>query len=146
MKRSNLLLLAISVILLAFIIIMGFVLDAYSVKIVPHNDLILYISSKILFGIIFLTIAGLGIVKQKSKNYIIQYASTIIVQFIPLAIRYLSLLKKGFVISIILLFISIVFVFCVDLGFFALDKKTTNASKELQGEIIVGTENKHEKN
>ncbi len=136
MKKNNVLLFTISLIILAFVIIMGFVLSTYSVRIVRHNDLILYMFSKVLYLIVFLVIVGLGIIKQKSRNYFIQYSLAIIAQFIPLAIRYLSLLKKGFVLSIILFFISCVILCGIEIGIAFLDKKTKIATKKLQGEMI----------
>ena len=101
MKNKNIWLLAISIIILMFDIAMVFILDAYSLKIASTDSKILYISIKVLVVVLLIITVALSFLKKYSANYILQYITTLVLQFVPLAIRYLSAVENGFLVSII---------------------------------------------
>lgn len=147
MKNKNIWLLAISIIILTFDIAMGFILDAYSLKIDSTDSKILYISIKVLVLVLLMVTVALSFLKKDSANYTLQYISALVLQFVPLAIRYLSAVENGFLVSIILTFVFLLIYTGIVLGLSALSKKTIAAAKQLEGKTIpVKEETKDEQN
>lgn len=147
MKNKNIWLLAISIIILMFDIAMVFILDAYSLKIASTDSKILYISIKVLVVVLLIITVALSFLKKDSANYILQYISALVLQFVPLAIRYLSAVENGFLVSIILTFVFLLIYTGIVLGLSALSKKTIAAAKQLEGKTIpVNEEMQDEQN
>ncbi|MGN0760532.1 MAG: hypothetical protein ACI4MV_01110 [Christensenellales bacterium] len=147
MKNKNIWLLAISIIILLFDIAMVFILDAYSLKIASTDSKILYVSIKVLVVVLLIITVALSFLKKDSANYILQYITTLVLQFVPLAIRYLSAVENGFLVSIILTFVFLLIYTGIVLGLSALSKKTIAAAKQLEGNTIpVKEERKDEQN
>lgn len=147
MKNKNIWLLAISIIILMFDIAMVFILDAYSLKIASTDSKILYVSIKVLVVVLLIITVALSFLKKDSANYILQYITTLVLQFVPLAIRYLSAVENGFLVSIILTFVFLLIYTGIVLGLSALSKKTIAAAKQLEGNTIpVKEERKDEQN
>lgn len=136
MKSKNLWLIVISVLILIFDIAMSFILDAYSLKIVKQDSYILYACAKCIVVFCFVAIIVVGFLKKDSSHYFIQYIATLLVQLIPLIIRYLSTSTNGFLISIIIFFVSLIIYSAIVLGLFVLSKSTMRVSKTLEGEKI----------
>lgn len=136
MKNKNMGLLFISTFILVFDIIMAFILSTYSLEIISTDSKILYICIKIIALLLFIAIVAFGFRKKDTANYIIQYISTLILQFIPLIVRYLSAVDNGFLISLIVTFVALILYFSIIIGFNALSKKTMIASKNLEGKTI----------
>lgn len=126
----------ISVLIASFIISMSFILDIYSVKIIAIDSLILYIILKTLYFGAFILIIILGLRNNDIANYIIQYIITVAFQIIPLAIRYLSIVENGFLISFIISLVSLPIYSGIIFGFSILSKRTLNTAKELEGTKI----------
>ena len=147
MRDKNIWLFTISIIILIFDIAMGFILDAYSLKIVSTDSKILYICIKILVVILLVVTVTLSVLKKDLANYILQYISTLALQFVPLAIRYLSAVENGFLVSIILTFVFLLIYIGVVLGLSVLSKRTIVVEKQLEGKTIpVKEETKNEQN
>ena len=147
MRDKNIWLFTISIIILIFDIAMGFILDAYSLKIVSTDSKILYICIKILVVILLVVTVTLSVLKKDLANYILQYISTLALQFVPLAIRYLSAVENGFLVSIILTFVFLLIYIGVVLGLAVLSKRTIVVEKQLEGKTIpVKEETKNEQN
>jgi len=141
MKGNRLSLLIISFVILVFDVALAFILNAYSVK----NVSILYIVSKCIAVIALIGTVVIGFFKKDIANYILIYVITIIYQFVPLSIRYLLFLEKGFIISILILFISTLVYLGLEFGLISLSKKTLKSTEELKGkEIGVKTSDKYE--
>ena len=136
MKIKNIWLIVVSIIILAFDIAMSFILDVYSLKIVAKDSYALYACAKCIAVISFIAIIVAGLLKKDSSHYIIQYIATLLVQFIPLIIRYLSTTANGFLLSIIIFFVSLIIYCVIVLGLFVLSKKTLQMSKTLEGKKI----------
>ncbi len=147
MKNRNIWMLTISIMILIFDIAMSFILDAYSLKIASTDSKVLYISTKSLVVAILLVIVVLSFLKKDISNYILQYVGTLILQLVPLVIRYLSAVENGFLISVILTFVFLIVYTGIVLGLSVLSKKTIVAAKKLEGKTIpVKEEIKNEKN
>ena len=136
MGRKNLWLIVISILILVFDISMSFILDAYSVKIVTPDSYALYICVKCIVVISLVAIIIAGFLKKDSSHYIIQYITTLLMQFIPLIIRYLSTSTNGFLISIIIFFVSMIVYGAIVLGLFVLSKRSLHVAKTLEGKKI----------
>ena len=65
-----------------------------------------------------------------------QYFITIIIQFLPLFIRLLSSLERGFLISIIIFFVSLLIYSCIVFGSIILSKKSLVVDEKLKGKEI----------
>ena len=78
----------------------------------------------------------MGLCKNAVANYILQYAITIIFQFIPLIIRYVSAVKNGFIISVVIFAVSSIIYFSMEFGLILLNKKSLNAIERLNGQEI----------
>lgn len=133
MKEKRIYLLAISLVILIIDVALIFILNTYSVKITS----VLYIISKCVAVISFLGIVALGICKRDPASYILQYAIAIMFQFVPLAIRYISILNNGYIVSIIVFFVSIIIYISLELGLLALRNKSIKASEYLIGKEIT---------
>ena len=126
----------VSSIILIFDITLLFVLNEYSVK--PYgNDGVLYIVAKCIAVLLFAAVCIAGLTKKDLANYVIIYISTVALQFLPLAIRYLSLLEKGFVVSVVLFFVIIIIYSALVGGLILLSKKTLTAEKKSEGKTIA---------
>ena len=136
MKNRNLWIIVISFLILIFDIVMSFILDAYSLKIVEQDSYVLYICAKCLVVALFAAMIFAGFLKKDSSHYAIQYIITILIQFIPLIIRYLSTSNNGFLISIIIFFVSLIIYCAIVLGLFIVSKRTLQISKKLEGKKI----------
>lgn len=136
MKTKKIYFLLISILLFAFDLAMCFILNAYSLEITAIDEKILYIVTKCVVLAIFAAIIILGLFKKDNANYVVQYGATLIIQILPLAIRYLSVVEKGFLISVILTFVSILIYAAIVLGFAVLSQKTLKATKSLEGKTI----------
>ena len=132
MKTNKTGLLIFSLVILLFDIGLIFVLNAYSVK----NEGWLYIVSKCIALFVFIVIIVMGLYRQDTANYFLQYVFTIIFQFIPLIIRYLSVIENGNFFSFILLFICLIIYLGTELGLLSLNKKSLKATDELKGQEI----------
>lgn len=149
MQNKNIWLLFISTLILVFDIIMGFILSLYSVEIINTDSKILYICIKLIALVLLIAIIALSFRKKDTANYLVQYISTLILQFVPLIVRYLSVVKNGFLISLIITFVALIIYFSIIIiGFSVLSKKTIIASKNLEGKTIPVKEdmNENEKN
>lgn len=129
MKEKKIYLAITSFLILLFDIGLVFILNVYSVK----NTEAIYIISKCITLLAFACVTILGFFKKDLASYFLQYIITIVFQFVPLAIRYLSAIKKGFIVSVIILFISVLFYMCVEYGLLLLNKKTRKALENLKG-------------
>lgn len=136
MSGKKLLFLAISLIILIFDIALSFILNIYSFEIIAQDCLILHIITKCLAILLFVAITIFGILKKDLANFVIQYITTVIFQLVPLAIRYLSSLENGFIISIIVFFITLIIYIGIIGGLFILSTKTANVAKKLEGKVI----------
>ena len=136
MRNKNIWLLVISIIILIFDIAMGFILNAYSMKIVANDSRILYICVKCIVVILLIAIVLLCFLKNDTSHYALQYLSTLFIQFLPLAIRYLSALESGFLVSIILTFVILIIYTGIVLAFSLLRKRTIVTAKKLEGKTI----------
>lgn len=136
MQNKNIWLLFISTLILVFDIIMGFILSLYSVEIINTDSKILYICIKLIALVLLIAIIALSFRKKDTANYLVQYISTLILQFVPLIVRYLSVVKNGFLISLIITFVALIIYFSIIIGFSVLSKKTIIASKNLEGKTI----------
>lgn len=136
MQNKNIWLLVISIIILIFDIAMGFILNAYSMKIVAEDSRILYICVKCIVILLLVAIVLLFFLKNDSAHYALQYFSTLLIQFLPLAIRYLSVTENGFLVSIILTFVISIIYTGIVLAFSLLRKSTIAAAKKLEGKTI----------
>lgn len=136
MRNKNIWLLVMSIIILIFDIAMGFILNAYSMKIVAEDSRILYISVKCLVVILLIAIVSSCFLKNDTSHYALQYLSTLFIQFLPLAIRYFSALESGFLVSIILTFVILIIYTGIVLAFSLLRKRTIDTAKKLEGKTI----------
>lgn len=136
MRNKNIWLLVISIIILIFDIAMGFILNAYSMKIVANDSRILYICVKCIVVILLIAIVSLCFLKNDTAHYALQYFSTLMIQFLPLAIRYLSAIESGFLVSIILTFVFLIIYTGIVLAFSLLRKRTIATAKKLEGKTI----------
>lgn len=133
-KKSNFFI-VISLIVLIFSVVLSFVLNDYF-PIVGNNNLILYIIAKSLFALFLIGIVILFFTKKDNANYIIQYVTTLIIQFLPLFIRLLSSIEYGFLISIIIFFVSVLIYSCIVFGTIILSKKSLLVDEKLKGKEI----------
>ncbi|MBR5191969.1 MAG: hypothetical protein IKW33_00995, partial [Clostridia bacterium] len=92
MNKKSSYFIIISLIVLICSVVLSFILNAY-IPIIGNNNLILYITAKSLFTLFLIGIVILFFTKKDNANYIIQYVTTLIIQFLPLFIRLLSSLK-----------------------------------------------------
>ena len=132
MKSNKTGLLIFSLVILLFDIGLIFILNAYSVKNVGW----LYIVSKCIALFVFIVIIVMGLFRQDTANYFLQYVFTIIFQFVPLIIRYLSVIENGNIFSFILLFVCLFIYLGAELGLLSLNKKSLKAMDELKGQEI----------
>lgn len=147
MRNKNIWLPSISILILIVDIVMAFILNAYSVEITATDSKILYICVKCLVVALLIATVVLGFRKKDIANYILQYACVLFLQFIPLAIRYLSIVKNGFLISIILTFILLIVYVAIVVGLSILSKKSVIAAKKLEGKTIsIKEETENEQN
>lgn len=145
MKNKNIFAIVISAIILAFDISMSFIFNSYGVKIVAQDFNILYIIAKCIAIIAFIGIAIFAFFRKDSASYIIQYVATIILQFVPLITRYLSLINNGFILSLIIFFVTLIIYFGLIFGLFVLGIKSAKAAKNLEGKkISVKDDKKYE--
>lgn len=125
----------VSSIILIFDIALTFILNEYSVR--PEgNDNTIYIIAKCIAVLLFVAVCIAGLLKKDTANYAIVYVATVVLQLLPLAIRYLSLADSGFVISVILFFVAIILYSALTAGLILLNKKTLKAEKQLTGKKI----------
>lgn len=125
----------ISLIVLISSVVLSLVLNDY-IAIVGNNNLILYITAKSLFTLFLIGIVILFFTKKDNANYIIQYVTTLIIQFLPLFIRLLSSIEYGFLISIIIFFVSVLIYNCIVFGSIILSKKSLLVDEKLKGKEI----------
>ena len=145
MKNKNIFVIVISAIILAFDISMSFIFNSYGVKIVAQDFNILYIIAKCIAIIAFIGIAIFVFFRKDSASYIIQYVATIILQFVPLITRYLSLINNGFILSLIIFFVTLIIYFGLIFGLFVLGNMSAKAAKNLEGKkISVKDDKKYE--
>ena len=137
MKGNKVFLFIISLIMLSFDIALFFVLNALSTK----NTSALLIVSKCFAILAFIWIIILGMCKTHLASYLLQYCITVILQFVPLIIRYLYIVEGGFIISIIVFFISIIIYLGLVFGLLSQNKKSIKATEELEGREIKLKEN-----
>lgn len=136
MKKSNVWLLVITSIIIAFDVAMLFVLNTYSFEIKSQDSKILYYSVKSFSILALFAYFVIGFLKKDVANYIVQYGCTLVLQFLPLMVRYLSIVENGFVISLVITFVIILVYLGIIIGFSVLNKKTLEASKKLEGKTI----------
>ncbi len=136
MKDKNIWLLAVSSLILVFDIAMAFVLNAYSVKIEGSDRILLYVLAKCAAVLALIAIAAYGFFKKDAANYIIQYIATLVLQFVPLIVRYASDSNGGFIASVVVFFVALIIYCALLLGLHILSKRTAAASKKLEGEKI----------
>lgn len=135
MNKKSSYFIIISLIVLICSVVLSFILNAY-IPIIGNNNLILYITAKSLFTLFLIGIVILFFTKKDNANYIIQYVTTLIIQFLPLFIRLLSSLKYEFLISIIIFFVSVLTYSCIVFGSIILSKKSLLADEKLKGKEI----------
>ena len=134
MNGRKIVFLIISILILSLDIALGFLLNVYGTAIGPEDVRVLYILSKCIAVTAFFLIVGIYFVKKDPANYVIQFLATVALQFVPLAIRYLSLLSSGFLWSLLLLFAALLLYCGLIGGMQILSAKTAKAAKELEGD------------
>lgn len=140
MRKNKIYLLIFSLMILSFDIAMIFVLNTYSVK----NTKIIYIISKCLSIIILISVVVIGLCKNDVPNYLLQYSIAIIFQFIPLIIRYISVVKNGNVVSFVIFTVTTI-VYCgTEFGLLLLNKKSLRTIEKLKGQEIKFKVNENE--
>lgn len=144
MRSRNLWLIVISILILIFDIAMSFILDAYSLRIVERDSYALYVCAKCIVVSCLVAIIVAGFLKKDTSHYIIQYLITLLMQLIPLIIRYLSTSTNGFLISIIIFFVSLIIYCAIFFGLFVLSKRIMQTSKTLEGKKILVKEEDNE--
>lgn len=132
MRKNKIYLLIFSLMILSFDIAMIFVLNTYSVK----NTKIIYIISKCLTIIILISVVVIGLCKNDVPNYLLQYSIAIIFQFIPLIIRYISVVKNGNVVSFVIFTVITIIYFGMEFGLLLLNKKSLSTIEKLKGQEI----------
>ncbi len=132
MRKNKIYLLIFSLMILSFDIAMIFVLNTYSVK----NTKIIYIISKCLSIIILISVVVIGLCKNDVPNYLLQYSIAIIFQFIPLIIRYISVVKNGNVVSFVIFTVITIIYFGMEFGLLLLNKKSLSTIEKLKGQEI----------
>ena len=132
MNKKNSFFVVISLIVLISSVVLSLVLNDY-IAIVGNNNLILYITAKSLFTLFLIGIVILFFTKKDNANYIIQYVTTLIIQFLPLFIRLLSSIEYGFLISIIIFFVSVLIYSCIVFGSIILSQKSLLVDEKLKG-------------
>ena len=132
MRKNKIYLLIFSLMILSFDIAMIFVLNTYSVK----NTKIIYIISKCLSIIILISVVVIGLCKNDVPNYLLQYSISIIFQFIPLIIRYISVVKNGNVVSFVIFTVITIIYFGMEFGLLLLNKKSLSTIEKLKGQEI----------
>lgn len=135
MNKKTVFFVVISLIVLISSVVLSLVLNDY-IAIVGNNNLILYITAKSLFTLFLIGIVILFFTKKDNANYIIQYVTTLIIQFLPLFIRLLSSIEYGFLISIIIFFVSVLIYSCIVFGTIILSKKSLLVDEKLKGKEI----------
>ncbi len=135
MNKKTVFFVVISLIVLISSVVLSFVLNDY-IAIVGNNNLILYIIAKSLFALFLIGTVILFFTKKDNANYIIQYVATLIIQFLPLFIRLLSSIECGFLISIIIFFVSVLIYSCIVFGSIILSKKSLLVDEKLKGKEI----------
>lgn len=135
MNKKTVFFVVISLIVLISSVVLSLVLNDYIV-IVGNNNLILYITAKSLFTLFLIGIVILFFTKKDNANYIIQYVTTLIIQFLPLFIRLLSSIEYGFLISIIIFFVSVLIYSCIVFGSIILSQKSLLVYEKLKGKEI----------
>ena len=135
MNKKTVFFVVISLIVLMSSAVLSLVLNDY-IAIVGNNNLILYITAKSLFTLFLIGIVILFFTKKDNANYIIQYVTTLIIQFLPLFIRLLSNIEYGFLISIIIFFVSVLIYSCIVFGSIILSKKSLLVDEKLKGKEI----------
>lgn len=135
MNKKTVFFVVISLIVLISSVVLSLVLNDY-IAIVGNNNLILYITAKSLFTLFQIGIVILFFTKKDNANYIIQYVTTLIIQFLPLFIRLLSSIEYGFLISIIIFFVSVLIYSCIVFGSIILSKKSLLVDEKLKGKEI----------
>ena len=135
MNKKTVFFVVISLIVLISSVVLSLVLNDY-IAIVGNNNLILYITAKSLFTLFLIRIVILFFTKKDNANYIIQYVTTLIIQFLPLFIRLLSSIEYGFLISIIIFFVSLLIYSCIVFGSIILSKKSLVIDEKLKGKEI----------
>lgn len=136
MKTKKVGFLIISMLILISDIAMSFILNAYSAEPARPDARALYLVSKCVAVLSFTVIIALYFVKRDHANYLIQYIGSVIFQFVPLIIRYLSLTRPGFVASVVILFVALLIYCGLICGLQILSVKTAKAAKELEGERL----------
>lgn len=132
MNKKTVFFVVISLIVLISSVVLSLVLNDY-IAIVGNNNLILYITAKSLFTLFLIGIVILFFTKKDNANYIIQYVTTLIIQFLPLFIRLLSSIEYGFLISIIIFFVSVLIYSCIVFGSIILSQKSLLVDEKLKG-------------
>lgn len=132
MRKNKIYLLIFSLMILSFDIAMIFVLNTHSVK----NTKIIYIISKCLSIIILISVVVIGLCKNDVPNYLLQYSIAIIFQFIPLIIRYISVVKNGNVVSFVIFTVITIIYFGMEFGLLLLNKKSLSTIEKLKGQEI----------
>lgn len=135
MNKKTVFFVVISLIVLISSVVLSLVLNDY-ITIVGNNNLILYITAKSLFTLFLIGIVILFFTKKDNANYIIQYVTTLIIQFLPLFIRLLSSIEYGFLISIIIFFVSVLIYSCIVFGSIILSQKSLLVDEKLKGKEI----------
>lgn len=135
MNKKTVFFVVISLIVLISSVVLSLVLNDY-IAIVGNNNLILYITAKSLFTLFLIGIVILFFTKKDNANYIIQYVTTLIIQFLPLFIRLLSSIEYGFLISIIIFFVSVLIYSCIVFGSIILSQKSLLVDEKLKGKEI----------
>lgn len=135
MNKKTVFFVVISLIVLISSVVLSLILNDY-IAIVGNNNLILYITAKSFFTIFLIGIVILFFTKKDNANYIIQYVTTLIIQFLPLFIRLLSSIEYGFLISIIIFFVSVLIYSCIVLGSIILSQKSLLVDEKLKGKEI----------
>lgn len=134
MKGKNFV--VISALILVFDIALGFILGAYRLDISQQDIKILYIVSKCVVIMAFIWIIVLFYIKKDVANYVIHYIATLILQFVPLAVRYLSLTENGFLASVIISSALIIIYCALTAVLLVLGNKTAKAANDLKGQIL----------
>lgn len=135
MNKKNSFFVVISLIVLISSVVLSLVLNDY-IPIAGNNNLILYITAKSLFTLFLIGIVILFFTKKDTANYIIQYVTTLIIQFLPLFIRLLSSIEYGFLISIIIFSMSVLIYSCIVFSSIILSKKSLLVDEKLKGKEI----------
>lgn len=139
MKKRGIFLLCISSLIIVFSIIIGVFIDDSLTIVSDRNKIIYYCSKTICLGAL-IAISLLFFKKKDIGNFSIQYSLTLIYQIIPLIIRIIGNKEKGFILNLIIFFLTFICYLLVVISFSFLSDKIVEQNLTTE-EIEIKDEN-----